>query len=160
MSKLDLGEASKHSPEDKPALAAERLVLEKVNISRQRKPGVIKVKILENPDWLFYEHTNIPVAVGDLVVRWRTKAELEKGGKRDQYDLFDGPWRIEKFFHTVASSDPKLAIKQRYEIPSIVVLSSFSRNKFSTNLILEEWLTTSKAESQTILEAKVRKRRN
>ena len=55
-----------------------------------------------SPEGLYYISTLateklLAVGLNDLVVRRRSEKEREKGGKRDRFDLFDGPWRIVKF---------------------------------------------------------------
>jgi hypothetical protein len=55
-----------------------------------------------SPEGLYYVSTleteNIlAVGLNDLVVRRLSEKEKGKVGKRDRFDLFDGPWRIVKF---------------------------------------------------------------
>jgi hypothetical protein len=39
-------------------------------------------------------HSPIPVHLNDLVVRLRGEAEMSRSGQADEFDIFDGPWRI------------------------------------------------------------------
>lgn len=70
----------------------------------QRKPKTEHKVTMKgaSPEGLYYistlETENIlAVGLNDLVVRRLSGKESEKVGKRDRFDLFDGPWRVVKF---------------------------------------------------------------
>lgn len=55
-----------------------------------------------SPEHLYYciapETDNLlPVSIYDKVIRMRGEKERTRGGKRDKFDVFDGPWYIMKF---------------------------------------------------------------
>lgn len=60
---------------------------------KKNKPSIPKQS---SDTGLFYakQHFILPVAIGDLVVRLRSKKDMEEFGKHDKYDVFDGPWSI------------------------------------------------------------------
>jgi hypothetical protein len=75
----------------------------------------------KNPDGLWYQSKSdsrqlLPVGIMDLVVRLRSKEEMELNGKRDKTDIFDGPWHVIEFDSKIYSVNDDIigAVIERY----------------------------------------------